>query len=110
MQRHRHQEFICFLNAIGAEIRVGKALDNYAAHKHLTERKGLDRHERFVFRFAPMSCSRLDAVECFFAKLIKRRLRRAVFRSIVETAFNGCPEGHSTESEFFTRRASHCCR
>jgi hypothetical protein len=36
MQRHRHQEFIRFLNAIGAEVPAGKVvhviLDNYAAH------------------------------------------------------------------------------
>jgi transposase len=37
MQRHRHQEFIRFLNAIEAEVPAGKVvhviLDNYAAHK-----------------------------------------------------------------------------
>src|SRR6201993_2337944 len=37
MQRHRHQEFIRFLNAIEAEVPAGKLvhviLDNYAAHK-----------------------------------------------------------------------------
>ena len=38
MQRHRHQEFIRFLNAIEAQVPAGKIvhviLDNYAAHKH----------------------------------------------------------------------------
>jgi hypothetical protein len=38
MQRHRHQEFIRFLNAIEAEVPAGKLvhviLDNCAAHKH----------------------------------------------------------------------------
>ena len=38
MQRHRHQEFVRFLNAIEAEVPKGKAvhviLDNYATHKH----------------------------------------------------------------------------
>src|SRR5271163_2957073 len=38
MQRHRHQEFIRFLNAIEAEIPAGKLvhviLDNYGSHKH----------------------------------------------------------------------------
>jgi hypothetical protein len=38
MQRHRHQEFIRFLNQIEAKVPAGKAvhviLDNYAAHKH----------------------------------------------------------------------------
>jgi len=30
MQRHRHQEFIRFLNAIEAEVPAG----NYATHRH----------------------------------------------------------------------------
>jgi hypothetical protein len=38
MQRHRHQEFIRFLNAVEAEVPASKAvhviLDNHAAHKH----------------------------------------------------------------------------
>jgi len=88
MQRHRHQEFIRFLNAIEAEVPAGKLvhviLDNYAAHKHPRVRQWLDRHERFVFHFTPTSCSWLNAVEGFFAKLAKRRLKRGVFHSIVD--------------------------
>jgi hypothetical protein len=38
MRRHRHQQFIRFLNAIEAEVPPGKVAhaipDNYAAHKH----------------------------------------------------------------------------
>jgi transposase len=38
MQRHRHQEFIRFLNAVEREVPAGKTvhvvLDNYATHKH----------------------------------------------------------------------------
>ncbi len=38
MQRHRHQEFIRFLNTVEREVAAGKAvhvvLDNYATHKH----------------------------------------------------------------------------
>lgn len=88
MQRHRHQEFIRFLNAIEAEVPAGKIvhviLDNYAAHKHPKVRKWLGRHDRFVFHFTPTSCSWLNAVEGFFAKLTRRRLKRGVFRSIVD--------------------------
>ena len=69
MQRHRHQELIRFLNAIEAEIPIGKTihviLDNYAAHKHPNVRAWLDRHPRFVFHFTPTSCSWLNAVEGF---------------------------------------------
>jgi transposase len=77
MQRHRHQEFIRFLNTIDAEVPAGKAvhliLDNYAAHKHPKVHAWLDRHERFVFHFTPTSCSWLNAVEGSFAKLSKRQ-------------------------------------
>ena len=38
MQRHRHQEFIRFLNAIERQVPAGKSvhaiIDNYATHKH----------------------------------------------------------------------------
>ena len=88
MQRHRHQEFIRFLNAIEAHVPAGKlvhvVLDNYAAHKHPKVRAWLGRHPRFTFHFVPTSCSWLNAVEGFFAKLTKRRLKRGVFRSIVD--------------------------
>ena len=88
MQRHRHQEFIRFLNAIERDLPVGKIvhviLDNYGAHKHPKVRAWLSRHPRFVFHYTPTSCSWLNAVEGFFAKLTRRRLKRGVFRSIVE--------------------------
>ena len=88
MQRHRHQEFIRFLNTVEAEVPAGKVvhviLDNYGAHKHPKVLAWLQRHPRFVFHFTPTACSWLNAVEGFFAKLSKRRLRRGVFRSVVD--------------------------
>lgn len=88
MQRHRHQEFIRFLNAVEAAVPAGKVvhaiLDNYAVHKHPKVRAWLDRHPRWTFHFTPTSASWLNAVEGFFAKLAKRRLRRGVFGSLVE--------------------------
>jgi len=47
-------------------------------------RAWLGRHPRWVFHFTPTSASWLNAVEGFFAKLTKRRLKRGVFKSIVE--------------------------
>ena len=87
MQRHRHQEFIRFLNAIEREVPAGKLihviLDNYAAHKHPKVIKWLGRHPRFTFHFTPTSASWVNAVEGFFAKLTKQRLKRGVFHSLV---------------------------
>jgi transposase len=88
MQRHRHQEFIRFLNAVEAAVPAGKLvhaiMDNYAAHKHPKVRAWLARHPRWTFHFTPTSCSWLNAVEGFFATLTKRRLRRGSFASLVE--------------------------
>ena len=88
MQRHRHQEFIRFLNAIEAQVPARKTvhviLDNYAAHKHPKVAQWLARHPRFAFHFTPTSCSWLNAVEGFFAKLAKQRLKRGVFRGVVD--------------------------
>ena len=86
MKRHRHQEFIRFLNAVDANVPAKKAvhaiIDNYAAHKHPKVMEWLDRHPRFVFHFTPTSASWLNAVEGFFAKLTKQRLKRGIFRSV----------------------------
>jgi transposase len=88
MARHRHQEFIRFLNKINREIPAGRELhlivDNYATHKHPKTRAWLGRHPRFTFHYTPTSASWLNAVEGFFAKLTKRRLKRGTFCSIVD--------------------------
>jgi transposase len=88
MQRHRHQEFIRFLNAVEAEVPAGKLIhaivDNYATHKHPKVRAWLANHPRWTFHFTPTSASWLNAVEGFFAKLTRRRLKRGVFRSVVD--------------------------
>src|ERR1700712_1280159 len=88
MQRHRHGEFIRFLNSVEAAVPAGKIvhviLDNYAAHKHPKVRAWLSRHPRWVFHFTPTSASWLNAVEGFFSTLTRRRLRRGTFSGIVD--------------------------
>lgn len=88
MQRHRHQEFIRFLGEIERTVPAGKLIhaivDNYATHKHPKVKAWLAHHPRWTFHFTPTSCSWANAVEGFFAKLTKRRLKRGVFRSVVD--------------------------
>src|SRR5882762_5073174 len=88
MQRHTHQEFIRFLNAVERAVPVGKLvhaiLDNYGTHKHPKVKAWLARHPRWIFHFTPKSGSWLNAVEGFFSKLTRQRIRRGVFRSIVD--------------------------
>jgi transposase len=87
-QRHCHQEFIRFLNTIEEQVPVGKVIhaivDNYATHKHPKVRQWLARHPLWTFLFTPTSASWLNAVGGFFAKLTRRRLKRGVFRSVVD--------------------------
>jgi len=111
MQRHRNQEFIRFLNGIERQVPAGKVihviLDNYAAHKHPNVRKWLARHPRWVFHFTPTSCSWLNAVEGFFAKLTRRRLKRGTFPSLVslQEAINRFIEHHNQEPSPFVWKA-----
>jgi transposase len=88
MSRHRHQEFIQFLDRVDNEtppdLDLHLIVDNYATHKHANVRAWLARHPRFQFHFTPTSASWLNAVEGFFAKLTNKRLRRGIFRGIVD--------------------------
>ena len=108
MQRHRHQEFIRFLNTVNAQTPADKAvhviLDNYATHKHPKVRAWLDRHTRFTFHFTPTSASWLNAVEGFFAILSRRRLKRGVFRSLVDlqAAINRFLDDHNQHPKPFS--------
>jgi transposase len=88
MKRHRHQEFIRFLNTVEAKVPKRKAIhaivDNYATHKHPKVSEWLARHPRWTFHFTPTSASWLNAVEGFFAKLTRRRLQRGIFHSVAD--------------------------
>ena len=117
MQRHRHQEFIRFLNTVERAVTVDKAvhvvLDNYATHKHPRVKAWLARHPRFTFHFTPTSCSWANAVEGWFAKLTRQRLKRGVFTSIVElqTAINRfIADANDKPKPFDQIRRRHPCR
>ncbi len=77
MQRHRHQEFIRFLNAVEKTVPASKAmhviLDNYAAHKHPKVIAWLARHPRVTFHFTPTSASWLNAVALEHFRLTRTR-------------------------------------
>jgi transposase len=104
MQRHRHQEFIRFLNALERKIPTGKvvhAILDYAAHKTPELRRWLARHPRWTFHFTPTPSSWLNAVEGFFAS--RRRLKRGVFCSVVElqAAINRFVQEHNNSPKPF---------
>jgi transposase len=88
MPKHRHQEWIRFLDLIKRNAPTDKAIhiicDNYATHKHPKVIAWLTRNPRFHVHFTPTSASWLNMVERFFRDLSQRRLRRGVFRSVDE--------------------------
>lgn len=89
-RRHRHQEFIKFLNTINRVVQetepddreIHLILDNYATHKTPAVQRWLKRHPRYHFHFTPTSASWLNQVERVFADLTQKQLRRGVFRSV----------------------------
>jgi transposase len=89
-RRHRHQEFIKFLNTIDEVVKatepVGTAvhlvLDNYATHKTPAVRRWIARHPEYQLHFTPTSASWLNQVERVFADLTQKPLRRGVFTSV----------------------------
>src|SRR5262249_5146746 len=107
MQRHTHQEFIRFLNTVERAVPAGKlvhaVLDNYATHKHPKVKAWLDRPPRGFFPFTPPSGSCPTAVENFFSKMTRQRIRRGVFRSIVDlqTAINRYLNEHNNDPKPF---------
>ena len=111
MQRHRHQEYIRFLNAIEAQVPVQKSIHPSPTPSSPTtlptSSEGapwLARHPRWTFHFTPTSASWLNAVEGFFANLTKRRLKRGVFISVVDLQeeINRLVVEHNAEPKPFT--------
>ena len=86
MPRHRHQEFIRFLKRIDQEtapdLNLHLIIDNYATHKHPRVQAWLRRHPRFHLHFTPTSSSWLNLIECWFAHLTQKRIRRASFHNV----------------------------
>ena len=107
MQRHRHLEFIRFLNAVERQVAANRpihvVLDNYATHKHPKVLAWLARHPRWTFHFTPTSASWLNAVENFFSKMTRQRIRGGVFRSIadLQAAINAYLAEHNASPKPF---------
>ena len=78
-------------------------LDNYATHKHPKVLAWLTRHPRWTFHFTPTSASWLNAVENFFSKMTRQRIRRGVFRSIahLQAAINAYLAEHNASPKPF---------
>jgi transposase len=103
--RHRHQEFLKFLERLDTEfpgeVKLHVVMDNYGTHKHPRVQRWLKRHNRFIPHFVPTSSSWLNLVERWFGELTGKRIRRGVFVSVEDlqkaiedflTAWNSNPK------------------
>src|SRR5712692_760544 len=86
--RHRHQEFLSFLNHLDrnvpAQLAVHLIADNYATHKHPRVKAWLARHPRYQIHYTPTYASWLNQVERWFALITQQAIRRGSFRSVRE--------------------------
>ena len=112
MPRHRHQEFIRFLNTIDTEtpsaLDLHMIVDNYATHKHPRVKSWLTRHPRFHLHFIPTSSSWVNMVERWFRDLTEKRIRRGVFTNVPELidAIHEYLDNHNQHPKIFKWTAS----
>jgi transposase len=111
-KRHRHQEWIKFLNLIKAQtpdgVEVHLICDNYATHKHPKVQAWAKRNPRFHFHFTPTSASWLNMVERFFRDLTDKALRRGSFYNVNDLigAIDEYINAHNAEPKPFIWTAS----
>jgi len=112
MSRHRHQEFIRFLQIINTKTPRDLALhlivDNYGTHKHLHVQRWLRRHPRFHLHFTPTSSSWLNLVERWFSDISTKRIRRGSFKNVKELimVIKQYIESHNQNPKVFVWTAS----
>jgi transposase len=112
MPRHRHQEFIRFLQLIDTkappDLDLHLIVDNYGTHKHPRVQKWLKRHPRFHLHFTPTSASWLNMVERWFSEITSKRIRRGSFKNIKELimAIKQYIESHNQNPKIFLWTAS----
>src|SRR5437764_3133025 len=123
-RRHRHQEFLRFLERIDATIaadqHVHLVMDNYGTHKVDKVQRWFVKHPNYHVHFTPTSASWLNQVERFFAELTAKRIRRGTFPSVreLETAIThylanhnqGCkPFVWTADADLILGKVRHFC-
>ena len=85
-RRHRHHEFLRFLQRIEStvpeDLEIHGVMDNYATHKTPRIQRWLARHPRWHVHFTPTGASWLNMVERFFSEITTKRIRRGSFLSV----------------------------
>jgi putative transposase len=102
--RHRHQEFLRFLNLIDVTVPenldIHLVVDNYATHKHPRVRRWFGARPRYHVHYTPTSSSWLNQVEIWFNIITQKAIRRGTFRSVRDLVEN--------IDRFVTQYNAHC--
>jgi len=112
LPRHRHQEFIRFLQIIDTktppDLDLHLIVDNYGTHKHPRVQRWIKRHPRFHLHFTPTSSSWLNMVERWFSEITSKRIRRGSFKNVKELviAIKQYIESHNQNPKVFVWTAS----
>jgi transposase len=82
-KRHRHQEFLIFLQTIDGcvpkEFDVHMVMDNFGTHTQPDVKRWFGRHPRFKLHFTPKGTSWMNMVEAWLSQLTKKQIRRNSF-------------------------------
>lgn len=86
-RRHRHQEFLKFMQRIdrlprASDVQIHLVLDNYGTHKTPRLRRWFAQRPYYHLHFTPTGASWLNLVERFFSKITTQRIRRGAFLSV----------------------------
>jgi transposase len=85
-RRHRSTEFRRFLDQVEAAlprgVEVHVVMDNYATHKTRQIRTWFAKRPHWHAHLTPTGASWLNQVECFFAVLTARQIKRGIHRSV----------------------------
>jgi transposase len=85
--RHRHTEFLAFLQQVARAYprrQLHLVLDNYGTHKHPTVGAWLAKHPRIHLHFTPTAASWMNLVEVCFSIITRQAIRRGSFPSVAD--------------------------
>ena len=106
-ERHRHQEFLSFLQhidrSVPEDLDIHLIIDNYCTHKHSKVKEWLGGRPRFHVHFTPTYSSWINQVERWFGIITQKAIRRGSFRNVGELTdkINAFVEHYNTQTSPF---------
>jgi len=104
--RHRHQEFLAFLNRLVRaypKVPLHVVLEGSSTHTTPQVGRWLERHRRVHLHFTPTGASWMNLIESWFSILTRQQVRRGAYRDVSEliAAIEYFIEGHNDRARPF---------